>query len=343
MQLSRFTQAGFRNLQLRGLNLTPGLVGIQGPNGSGKSNLLLGISVALGGELGREIQDLLAFGQQEARLEALAVTEIGELRVTTRLAGAGREIWLNESPARINELRRYPSAVLLAPPDLDLILGAPEGRRRWLDSVLARFSSNYARFLSRYQRALRQRNSLLKLGQSAGMNEFTTQLALNGEAILDLRRRFLTQLAPRTQAIARQLGHSETELKILESSSGLPLAEALASREAEERQRGLTLSGPHRDDLQIFLAGRLASQHASRGQARTLAAALRLAEHNLLSAHYGEPPLLLLDDLTSEFDSAHQEAILTYAQTLPQVIISGTTLPAGIDKVFGLEAGELRG
>ena len=330
-------------MQLHGLNLAPGLLGIQGPNGAGKSNLLLGISIALGSELGNEIQNLVAFDQQEARLEVLAVTEIGELRVTTRLSGVGREIWLNESPARISELRRYPGAVLLAPPDLDLIQGPPEARRRWLDSVLSRFSANYARFLARYQKALRQRNSLLKLGQNAGMSEFTKQLAANGEAILDLRRRFLAELAPRARTIARELSLAELELKLSESSASLPLAEALASRENEERRRGLTLSGPHRDDLQIFWSGRLASQYASRGQARTIAAALRLAEHNLLSQHYGESPLLLLDDLTSEFDSAHQEAILAYARTLPQVIISGTTLPTGIGQVFWLEAGELHG
>ena len=109
-----------------------------------------------------------------------------------------------------------------------------------------------------------------------------------------------------------------------------PFPGAWCSLWAEERERGQTLVGPHRDDLVFLLEGRPAHRFASRGEAKTLALALRLAEHRLLGEHHGEPPLLLVDERGEELDEARRRAVLAYAQALPQAILAGLEAPPGV-------------
>jgi DNA replication and repair protein RecF len=116
----------------------------------------------------------------------------------------------------------------------------------------------------------------------------------------------------------------------LEETAPEGLLQALAARREEERLRGQTLVGPHRDDLVFLLGGRPAHRFASRGEAKALALALRLAEHRLLSEHHGEPPLLLVDEWSEELDEARRAALLAYAKSLPQAILAGLLAPEGV-------------
>ena len=328
MRLLAFRQRNFRNLAFSEFRPPHGLFALAGGNAQGKTSLLLAIHLALGGEVRGTLEDLIRFGEKEAWLQAEVETELGVYRVEQRVGLEGREIRLNERPVGLRTLYELPGSVLILPEDVEVVLGSKEERRGFLDRLLARFSRRYAALLSAYEKALRQRNALLKAGGN-GLSVWDQELARYGEEILALRRRFLRRFLPIFQSVHQALAPGEAGLRLEESAPG-GILEALKAKREEERLRGQTLVGPHRDDLVILLSGRPAHRFASRGEAKALALALRLAEHRLLTEHYGEPPLLLLDEWGEELDEARQSALLAYAKSLPQAILAGLLAPEGV-------------
>lgn len=337
MRLLRLRQKNFRNLQSGELVPQAGLNAIVGPNAQGKTNLLEAIYLALGGELRSGLQDRVAFGQNEAWLHAEIETQFGPSRLDNRFSREGRELRLNESSVSLREFAQLPGAVLLGPDDLELILGAPEERRRFLDLLLSRFSNRYRQLLSSYTRALQQRNALLKLG-GKGVGIWSTELAKYGSEILALRRRMLGRLAPLAADAYRELAPGELRLELQESVAPERFLPALEEGLLTDIERGVTGLGPHRDDLGLWLGERDALRFASRGEARSIALALRLAEHRLLWQHHEEAPLLLIDEWHSELDQRRRSALLAYAQSLPQAIVAGLEAPPQGQELW-IEAG----
>ena len=338
MILVRLRQQNFRNLKSLELVLPPGPLALVGPNASGKTNLLEAIFLALGGEVRGALADRVRFGAAEARLFAEVETQLGAVRFEQRFGRGGREVRLNEAPASLRELAEYAGAVWIRPEDISLVRGSPEERRRWLDGALVRFSPRYRALLSAYDKALRQRNAALKTSPR-GIGVWNERLAGYGEQILVWRRRILERLAPLTAAAYHELDAAPLELELRETAPPEGLRAALEDRLQEELERGVTLSGPHRDDVRLVLGGRDAVKFASRGEARSVALAMRLAEHRLLAEHHGEPPLLLVDDFSAELDERRQAALLAYASGLPQAVLSGTHAPAGWSRLLRIENG----
>jgi DNA replication and repair protein RecF len=328
MRLLTFRQRHFRNLAFSEFLPPKGLFALVGGNAQGKTSLLFAIHLALGGEVRGTLEDLIRFGEKEAWLQAEVETELGVYRVEQRVGLEGREIRLNERPVGLRALYELPGSVLVLPEDVEVVLGPKEERRGFLDRLLARFSRRYAALLAAYEKALRQRNALLKAGGN-GLSVWDQELARYGEEILALRRRFLRRFLPIFQSVHQALAPGEAGLRLEESAPEGILA-ALKARREEERLRGQTLVGPHRDDLVFLLSGRPAHRFASRGEAKALALALRLAEHRLLTEHYGEPPLLLVDEWGEELDEARRSALLAYAKSLPQAILAGLLAPEGV-------------
>jgi len=338
MILVRLRQQNFRNLKSLELVLPPGPLALVGPNASGKTNLLEAVFLALGGEVRGALADRVRFGAAEARLFAEVETQLGAVRFEQRFGRGGREVRLNEAPASLRELAEYAGAVWIRPEDIALVRGGPEERRRWLDGALMRFSPRYRALLSAYDKALRQRNAALKTSPR-GIGVWNERLAGYGEQILVWRRRILERLAPLTAAAYHELDAAPLELELRETAPPEGLRAALEDRLQEELERGVTLSGPHRDDVRLVLGGRDAVKFASRGEARSVALAMRLAEHRLLAEHHGEPPLLLVDDFSAELDERRQAALLAYASGLPQAVLSGTHAPAGWSRLLRIENG----
>ncbi len=338
MILVRLRQQNFRNLKSLELVLPPGPLALVGPNASGKTNLLEAVFLALGGEVRGALADRVRFGAAEARLFAEVETQLGTVRFEQRFGRGGREVRLNEAPASLRELAEYAGAVWIRPEDISLVRGSPEERRRWLDGALVRFSPRYRALLSAYDKALRQRNAALKTSPR-GIGVWNERLAGYGEQILVWRRRILERLAPLTAAAYHELDAAPLELELRETAPPEGLRAALEDRLQEELERGVTLSGPHRDDVRLVLGGRDAVKFASRGEARSVALAMRLAEHRLLAEHHGEPPLLLVDDFSAELDERRQAALLAYASGLPQAVLSGTHAPAGWSRLLRIENG----
>ena len=355
----RLRQKNFRNLSTPLFTPAAGLTTIVGGNAQGKTNLLEAIELALGGELRNGMTERIAFGESEAWVHAEIETQFGKSRLEVRLSREGREHKLNESPASLRELAQLPGAVLLGPDDLELVLGPPEERRRFLDVLLSRFSAHYRSMLSQYSRALQQRNAFLKTafiappgrgrrktaaseGAAASLHTsigiWNHELVKYGSEILSLRRRMLSKLTPLAREAYSELAPGELSLELSETVDPERFLGALEDNLQDDLQRGVTSVGPHRDDLVILLSGREAARFGSRGECRSIALALRLAEHRLLWQHYDEAPLLLVDEWNSELDARRRGALLAYAQSLPQAILAGLETPGG-GAVVQIQAG----
>ena len=208
MRLLLFRQRNFRNLALEAYRPPPGLSALVGANAQGKTSLLLGIHLALGGEVPLGLADLVRFGEEEAWLHAEVETELGAYRLEHRLGPGGREVLLNGKRVSLRTLWELPGSVLVSPLDLEAVLGPKEERRAYLDRLIARFSRRYAALLSAYEKALRQRNALLKAG-GEGLSAWDRELARYGDEIVALRRRFLRRFAP----ILREV-HADVEWEL---------------------------------------------------------------------------------------------------------------------------------
>ena len=153
MRLLLFRQRNFRNLALEAYRPPPGLSALVGANAQGKTSLLLGIHLALGGEVPLGLADLVRFGEEEAWLHAEVETELGAYRLEHRLGPGGREVLLNGKRVSLRALWELPGSVLVSPLDLEAVLGPKEERRAYLDRLIARFSRRYAALLSAYEKA----------------------------------------------------------------------------------------------------------------------------------------------------------------------------------------------
>ena len=195
-----------------------------------------------------------------------------------------------------------------------------------------------------YHRVVEQRNAVLKAPAAHGtLAAWDARWVELGDELDDLRRRVLTRLAPlAAQAYADVAGDGKALTVSLRRAAGdAPLADALLASRDEERVRGVTLVGPHRDDLALALDGHDVRTFGSRGEARTAALALRVAEFSLLEDRHGTPPLLLVDDVSAELDADRRAFLLALARRTPQAVVTGTDEPLGADRVWRVEGGRI--
>ena len=206
---------------------------------------------------------------------------------------------------------------------------------------------------SEFERALRQRNALLKqvrgrLDEAASvtLEVWDTKLGTAGEQLAAARSELVARLAPLVAAAYAELAGAEeqVELEYVAAWRGTGLAAALAAAREDELRRGVTLVGPHRDDLAVSLARMPARTHASQGEQRSLALALRLAAHRLVHEVAGTPPILLLDDVFSELDPDRSRALLGSLPTGQTLLSTAAGLPAGVEaeQVLQVEPGRVR-
>ena len=249
---------------------------------------------------------------------------------------------MNGVARRASDLIGQLRVVMFSADDLDIIAGAPALRRRYLDITISQFDPAYLRALQRYQRVLEQRNSLLRKlqerrGRADELDFWDEELAVAGALIVNRRAEAIRDLARDASARYAELAPTEGEDLAVCYEPRLPgalpeatrehdLAErfqaAIGNERGEDVRRGVTRWGPHRDDVQFLIGGHHAGNSASRGQQRTAALALRLAEVELSTERTGDPPVLLLDDILSELDAGRRERILAAAYHVDQVLIT---------------------
>lgn len=365
MRLTRLALTNFRNYPHLEVDLKPGLTLLQGNNAQGKTNLLEAIFYLATARSphARAERELIRWGAstepipfarilgevsrrngQAIGLEIVLLQPADEkgapsLRVNKRIK-------VNGVNKRALDLYGQLNVVLFLPEDLDMVFGAPGERRKYLDTTLAQVDPRYGRALAKYNQVVEQRNSLLRDARERGfrlqpgeLEVWNASLVEEGSYIVARRaetvaryNRLIAEIHPRLSAHNEELRLAYQPSVTLEGET--PAVEAvrarfesqLATQRARESAAGLTLVGPHRDDLRFFADGVDMITYASRGQGRTIALSLKLAEVELMRAETGEDPVLLLDDVMSELDRPRRAALSQSVLNASQALISATDL-----------------
>ncbi|GAA4509979.1 DNA replication/repair protein RecF [Brevibacterium yomogidense] len=367
MWVSRLALRDFRSYDTLDLDLDRGVTTFVAPNGWGKTNLVEAIGYLSRLQSHRVPHDLplVRAGQEQAIVSARV--HRGERHVTAEVTikakGANRAR-VNRTPVRVREILGLVPCVVFAPEDLDLVKGDPGERRGWLDSLLVARNPRFAGVLADTEKALRQRNALLKNlknapnpGLASTLDIWDRAYAEAAAALVVGRRRLLADLAPHIDthfsALAadaresRRAASAQYRSRIDYTAVDLSaddavlrtvdvIVDAVLSRRNKEIDRGLTLVGPQRDDVELLIGDVPAKGYASHGESWSLALALQLAGWDLLRADSGDPddqPVLVLDDVFAELDSGRRARLAHMVTQAEQVLITaavGSEIPADL-------------
>jgi DNA replication and repair protein RecF len=352
MHVIFLTAVDFRSYSFVEINLEPGVTTFIGSNGQGKTNLVEAISYCSTLSSHRVSQDLPLVKSDQPR--AIVRTGVKYLDRTNWLEV---EIWPSKTnKAKLNgseckktkEILGILQTVTFSPEDLILVKGDPGERRHFLDELLVQKSSSYAGVKSDYDRVLKQRNALLKSAGPARKNNLESvlatldvwndQLVNLGSQIIFARNQIINELLPYVSKSYAELAPTSKALNIkyLPNVSSETMAlndlamamkEKLHERQQDELDRGLTLVGPHRDDMEIFIGELPAKGYASHGESWSVALALKLASFDLLKATSpAGDPVLILDDVFAELDAARRNQLILRVKNVEQVLITAAVM-----------------
>ncbi|MFI6679669.1 DNA replication/repair protein RecF [Kribbella sp. NPDC050470] len=357
----------FRSYQQAEVQLAPGVTAFVGPNGQGKTNLVEAIhyTATLGSHRVANDAPLVRAGASRAivRTEIRSQYDrdvVVELEINPGKANRAR---VNRSPVpRPREVLGLLRTVLFAPEDLALVKGDPSERRRFLDELLTLRAPRMAGVRQDYDRVLKQRNSLLRSasmarrqnrssaaeGQLRTLEVWDSHLARAGSELLATRLELLEALRPMVSsaydAVARGKGDARLEYKssvllepgvVSREELAQVLLDAVHEKRQDELERGVSLVGPHRDDVVLGLGDLPAKGYASHGESWSFALALRLASYELLRADGGEP-VLILDDVFAELDTQRRDRLAELVAPAEQVLVTaavGADVPAELSGV----------
>ncbi len=358
MYVAHLSLHDFRSYPEAEVTLGPGVTSFVGRNGQGKTNLVEAVDYIARLSSHRVAGDaaLVRFGAEQALVRAAVVRDGREAVLEVQInPGRSNKARINRSPLpRARELLGLVRTVLFSPEDLALVKGDPSERRHFLDELLVQRAPRFAGVRSDYDKVLRQRNSLLKTagqarrsGSGRGESALSTlgvwdsHLAHTGAELLAARLDLVDALRPHlaTAYDAVAQGAPGTEVSMTyKPSFDLPLtaaqptghdrtvlAEALLGeverRRGDEIERGVSLVGPHRDDLTLMLGPLPVKGYASHGESWSMALALRLASYDLLRST-GDDPILILDDVFAELDTDRRERLAELVADAEQVLVT---------------------
>jgi DNA replication and repair protein RecF len=372
MYVRHLSLADFRSYATVDIELAPGVTALIGPNGQGKTNLVEAVGYLATLDSHRVSTDapLVRAGAERAVIRAGVVRDGRETRLELEIVpGKANRARLGGAPVpRPREILGTLRTVLFAPEDLAIVKGDPSERRRFLDELLVARAPRFSAVRADYDRVLKQRNALLKTAGAARraggsalrtLDVWDSHLATAGAALLAGRLDLVDALGPLVdKAYATVSGGGASAM--LNYSSSLPpdslasrdrdvLAAALAATVAATRDaeldRGVTLVGPHRDDLVLSLGELPARGYASHGESWSFALALRLAAYDLLRSDGGEP-VLILDDVFAELDDTRRQQLADLVARAEQVLITAAVaadVPAQLSGArYDVAAGEVR-
>ncbi len=345
----------FRNFRSVQLTFGAGTTAVVGDNGQGKTNLAesLAYLATLDSFRGAPADSMIRSGAQSAIVRAEVRHDDGRdvlIEAEISRSGPNRVLVNRQRLARSRELLGVLRVSVFSPDDLDLIKGGPAERRRFMDDSLVALAIKYDALRLEIDRILKQRNSLLK--QAGGRLTAEIELTLAvwddkfaqfGEQLGYARATLIARLTPLVIEAYEQLAGIPTPIEMIYEppwrTGGLTSA-LLAARTDDVRRQSST-SGPHRDDVDLTINGLPARTHASQGEQRCLALALRLAAHRMIADKVGTPPILVLDDVLSELDPSRATALLRHLPSGQVLITTAGNLPddAHPDRVLRIVAG----
>lgn len=345
----------FRNYTSGSFDLTSGTTLVVGDNGHGKTNLVeaLGYLATLSSFRGAPNDALVRMGADTAVIRArVRHDDERELLVEAEIAIAGRNrVQVNRQRlARSRDLLGTLRITVFSPDDLVLVKGSPSDRRRFLDDTLVALAVKYDAARLELDRIVRQRNTLLKQAGGRLTDEIAVTLDVWDErfsAIADqfghARATLVARLDPMVNEAYEQLAGTAVPIELVYEPPWrvTGLAAALVEARTTDIRRGSTTVGPHRDELTMGIGGRPARTHASQGEQRSLALALRLAAHRLVTDRTGSAPVLVLDDVLSELDDHRATALLSHLPPGQIVMTTATEIPAAarVDRVLRVHDG----
>jgi DNA replication and repair protein RecF len=342
----------FRNYEALDLTVPPAGVALIGPNGSGKTNLVEALYYLEIFRSFRGVPDeqLVRLGEEvfhaRARFQDPVTGEELEVAAGYDRRRRAKRVTVNGvEPERLTDGLGRIGMVVFSPSDIALVSGSPAERRRFLDIVLSLNVPGYLPALQRFRQALRQRNVLLRDGAPAAeLEPWTRAVVESGSPVMAARAEWVASHATGFAHLYERIG-GEAKV-VLEYRPGLPssspggeysdvLAAALGRLAVRERERGLTLAGPHRDELGLVRegagVGRELRDYGSGGQRRTAAIALRLVEAATIRAVRGRAPLVLLDDIFAELDPGRSERVLDLLDAEPGQVILTAPKPSDVE------------
>ena len=369
MYLKHFIAQNYRNLQQFEVDFDPNVNIFIGQNAQGKTNLLEAIYFLALTRSHRTSNDkeLIAFGKDYANVSGHIYKSQIDLSLRVLITTKGKKVWVNRvEQAKLSKYVGQLNAILFSPEDLDLIKGAPNLRRRFMDQEFGQISAEYLYFAGKYKQVLQQKNNYLKqlakgeAHDTMFLEVLSDQLAGVAAEVIVRRFQFLNYLDQYARDAYAHISTSAEKLKVIYRPS---VKEISAKDRIEEVYhkvlnnfqknqkleilKGTTLSGPHRDDIEFELNGKNAHLFGSQGQQRTIALSIKLAEIQLVHQITDEYPLLLLDDVMSELDHNRQSALLNYIHGKTQTFITTTDLE-GISweiikkpKIYRIKSGQI--
>jgi DNA replication and repair protein RecF len=352
MHVISLTAVDFRSYSFVEINLEPGVTTFIGSNGQGKTNLVEAISYCSTLSSHRVSQDLPLVKSDQPR--AIVRTGVKYLDRTNWLEV---EIWPSKTnKAKLNgsdckktkEILGILQTITFSPEDLILVKGDPGDKRHFLDELLVQKSSSYAGVKSDYDRVLKQRNALLKSAGPARRNNLDSvlatldvwndQLVNFGSQIIFARNQIINELLPYVSKSYAELAPTSKALNIkylpnvatesmTQTDLVVAMKEKLQERQQDELDRGLTLVGPHRDDMEVMIGELPAKGYASHGESWSVALALKLASFDLLKATSPTgDPVLILDDVFAELDAARRNQLILRVKNVEQVLITAAVM-----------------
>ena len=363
MRVTRLELTNYRNYAALSVALPLGLTVLYGPNAQGKTNVLEAVYLLATGSPHRAASDreIIRWEAPEEERLARATAAVQpasgavpfelELVIANLPGQASKRALVNGAGKRMGDFAGRLTAVLFGPEQLDLVTGSPSHRRAYLDETLSQTDRAYLNATAVYSRVLQQRNQLLKQFHEREVHPdellyWDAQLVETGSLIIARRARCLLELGPLAARHHAELAPSEAELgleyetKLFRERGGWRAAASapdedvqvefrrwLALEAERELAQGSSVVGPHRDDLVLTLGGKPVDRFGSRGQQRTVALALKLAELDVIRGHTGDQPVLLLDDVLSELDPARRAALREVIRQQEQVLLTATERP----------------
>jgi len=354
----------FRNYSSMEVEFHPQLNLILGSNAQGKTNVLEAIYCLSTTRSFRAAVDdeMIQFDEEAAAIESVLQREEGQEQICLEMRKSKPKTLLvnGKKQKKLSSLLGRLPAVVFSPDDLFLIKGGPSLRRRYLDTMMFQMDARYLAHLRQYERTLKQRNSLLRQRASSIESQLAVwdlPLAEHGAAIMQKRFEISAKLAQSAgEALNDLTGGAEKfevryepSLSVTANEAFLKekILEALIKARREEMARGISVVGPHRDDLGLWVNGQLLRKFGSQGQQRTGALALKLAQLSILTEGCHTAPLVLFDDVMAELDEKRQAFFLNRLQQGGQAFLTGTA-PADFTgasskaRIFKVEAGQVR-
>lgn len=349
MQISKLSLRDFRNHENLDLTFASGATTIVGRNGRGKTNIVEAVHYLATLNSHRVSQDAPLIRKGKTTATILANVEKhnrqAEVELTINYPGSNKVALNKTQLAKPRDILGLVTTVIFSPEDLDLVKGEPSARRKFIDELSTSLSPKFSNTRSDFERILKQRNTLLKsLGRRspsiqarATLDAWDEQLIQTGSEIITTRLENIARIEPHILEFGAEISGDTEPLSLSYANNWLPVTARdkneianifrteLTNRNKDEVDRGATLVGPHRDDLDIQLSNMPAKGYASHGQSWSIAIALRLAAFRTLREH-DDDPILILDDVFAELDEKRRTRLISIISDVEQTLITAAVI-----------------